>query len=371
MAADSGPAPAQIGFVSIAGTTRRTIGDFTLDPAILLPVELPPGETSATTKELAWEAIVSGTLKLLAREPAHEHADYYRRFVLALRPDIRAEFTGAGIMTARNGNHELAIEIFSALEGLFPGDAVTALNLALAHDGHARALERAGKEDRADAAREAAFEAYKRALAADPGEPAVHYNLAFFHLHQRSFGKAREHLAAFLRLSDDREKRAEARRIVKEIDAQGLTDGMFQRAYDCIRMGREQEGVEIARRLLAAHPGAWHAWFLAGWGCRRLGRWAEGREAFEKAVALGGTGPDPLNELAICQMELGDLEAAERTLRSALALEPENTKIVSNLGVVALRRGRAEEAAGFFRTVLELDPADPLALRYLDSLKKK
>ena len=77
-------------------------------------------------------------------------------------------------------------------------------------------------------------------------------------------------------------------------------------------------------------------------------------------MALGGSGPDPLNELAICQMELGDLASAERTLRSALALEPENTKIVSNLGVVAIRRGQVEEARGYFRTVLELDPADPV-----------
>jgi Flp pilus assembly protein TadD len=368
VATDSGPVPASIGFISIAETTQRTIGGFTLDPAILLPVELGLGEAAGTTKELAWEAIVSGTLKLLAREPAHEHADYYRRFVLAVRPDIRAEFTGAGIMTARNGNHDLAVEIFRALEGLFPGDAVTALNLALAYDGRARAFERAGREDAADEARGAAFEAYKRALAADPGEPAVHYNFAFFHLHQRGFEKAREHLAAFLRLSDDREKRAEARRIVKEIDAQGLADGLFQRAYDCIRMSREEEGVELARRFLETHPGAWHAWFLVGWGCRRLGRWAEGGEAFAKAVALGGSGPDSLNELAICQMELGDLASAERTLRSALALEPDNTKIVSNLGVVAFRRGLVEEARGYFRTVLELDPADPVARGYLDRL---
>jgi Flp pilus assembly protein TadD len=369
VATDSGPVPASIGFISIAETTQRTFGGFTLDPAILLPVELSPGGAPGTTKELAWEAIVSGTLKLLAREPAHEHADYYRRFVLAVRPDIRTEFTGAGIMTARNGNHELAIEIFRAMEGLFPGDAVTALNLALAYDGRARALDRAGREEPADAAREAAFEAYKRALAADPGEPALHYNLAFFHLHQRTFEKAREHLAVFLRLSDDREKRAEARRIVKEIDAQGLAEGLFQRAYDCIRMGREEEGVTLARRFLETHPGAWHAWFLVGWGCRRLGRWSEGREAFEKVVALGGSSPDALNELAICQMELGDLTTAERTLRSALAQEPENTKIVSNLGVVAMRRGLLEEARGYFRTVLELDPADPAARGYLDSLK--
>jgi Flp pilus assembly protein TadD len=232
-------------------------------------------------------------------------------------------------------------------------------------------MERQGREAEADGEREAAFEAYKRALAADPGQPAVHYNLAVFHLHQHGFEKAREHFAAFLRLSDDRAKRAEARRIVKEIDAQGLADDLFRSAWDRIRMGHEEEGAGLARRLLADHPGAWQAWFLLGWASRRLGRWAEGREAFEKAVELGGGGSDTLNELAICQMELGDLDGAGRTLRRALAADPENTKVISNLGVVAHRRGLDEEARGFFRTVLEIDPGDPVARRLLDSIGKK
>ena len=34
---------ANIGYISIAQTKQRQIGDFSLDPAILLPVELPAG----------------------------------------------------------------------------------------------------------------------------------------------------------------------------------------------------------------------------------------------------------------------------------------------------------------------------------------
>ena len=87
---DEGFRSARLGFVSIAGTTQRAIGDFSLDPAIPLPVEIAPGDEPTTTEGLSWEAIVAGTMKLLARDPRHEHADYYRRFVLAVRPDIRA-----------------------------------------------------------------------------------------------------------------------------------------------------------------------------------------------------------------------------------------------------------------------------------------
>jgi hypothetical protein len=36
---------------------------------------------------------------------------------------------------------------------------------------------------------------------------------------------------------------------------------------------------------------------------------------------------------------------------------------------LALRRGEDDEAAGFFRTVLELEPEDPVALEYFGGEK--
>ena len=49
--------------------------------------------------------------------------------------------------------------------------------------------------------------------------------------------------------------------------------------------------------------------------------------------------------------------------REALALEPENTKVISNLGIVSLKTGTRPEALGFFRTVLEIEPDDRIAAR--------
>ncbi len=361
----------KVGYISIADTKQRQIGEFVLDPAILLPVEFPPGETRWNMADVSWEAIVSGTLKVLAYDPQNPNADYYRRFVLAVKPDIRTEFTHLGITTARNKNYELAIEVFRALEGLFPEDALTLMNLALVYDERARAYEKLEKNDLMEENQGLAFEAYKRALAADPSEPAIHYNVAFFYLHQRSFEKAREHLAEFLKSGTDKKMLSEARRILGEIDAQGLMDELFHSAYDFIRMGQEEKGVEAIRKFLADHPEVPNAWFLLGWGYRRLGRYAEGRDAFHKALSRGSPHPDLLNELAICLMELGELEESGKRLRQALALEPENTKIISNLGIVSLKKGDKEEAAGFFRTVLSLDPEDPMARRYLDMLSEE
>ena len=358
-----------IGYFSIEKTTQRQIGDFTLDPAILLPVELPPGVTTITAGELRWEAIVAGTLKVLAWDPKNPNADYYRRFVLAVKPEIKDEFTQAGIMQARNGASDLAIEIFRALEGLFPDDAVTEMNLALAYEERARQKERTGDEKDVEELQSLAFEAYKAALAADPTEPAIHYNMAYFYLHQRSFDKAREHLKVFAQTGSDEKRVREAKRLIREIDDQGLMDGLFQQAFDNIRMGKEEEGIAKIQEFLSSRPTVPNAWFLLGWALRRLARFQEGKEAFLKALSLGSPHADLLNELAICLMELGELAESRKRLEEALVIEPENTKVISNLGIVSLKAGNKAEALGFFRTVLEIEPDDHIAARYAQDLE--
>ncbi len=360
-----------VAFVSIAGTNQRQIGSFTLDPEILLPVDMPQGAPAVSSAELSWEAIVAGALKVLAWDPSNPHTDYYRRFVLAVKPDIMEEFTHLGILKARDGDAELAIEVFRALEGLFPDDAATLLNLALVYEERARQHEKRENEAGAEEYQGLAFEAYKRALAADPSEPTIHYNLAFFYLHQRSFEKAREHLQVFARTGSDEKRLSEARRIIKEIETQGLIDGLFQKAFDSIRMGKEKEGIESIQQFIASRPDFQNAWFLLGWAHRRLGQFAQGKEAFLKALALGAPHADLLNELAICLMEMGELAESQKRLLEALELEPENTKVISNLGIVALKGGNREDALGFFRTVLEIDPEDRIAARYLESLAEK
>ena len=361
---------ANIVYISIAQTTQRQIGDFSLDPGILLPVELPEGATSITAGGISWEAIVAGALKVLAWDPTHAHLAYYRTFVLAVKPDIRDEFTHLGILKARNGESETAIEIFRALDGLFPDDAVTRMNLALAYTERARQLEKLEEDAKAEEYQGLAFEAYKTALAADPTEPAIHYNMAYFYLHQRSFEKAREHLDVYARTGPDSKRVQEARRLIREIDEQGLMDGLFKKAFDCIRMGREEEGIAHIQTFLTSRPSVPNAWFMLGWAYRRLARYADGRDAFMRALEIGSPHADLLNELAICLMELGELAESGSRLRQALALEPENTKVISNLGIVSLKAGNREEALGFFRTVLELEPGDPIAARYMENISK-
>jgi cytochrome c-type biogenesis protein CcmH/NrfG len=70
-------------------------------------------------------------------------------------------------------------------------------------------------------------------------------------------------------------------------------------------------------------------------------------------------------------MELGDLAESKRRLEQAVPQEPENTKVLSNLGIVAMKQGELEEASGYFHTVLELAPEDEIARHYLDLIQEQ
>ena len=315
--------------------------------------------------------IVSGMLNVIEGGPGayvtEENSawiDYYRDFVLALRPNILAEFTEAGVLKARNCDFESALEIFDALLGLFPASPVVKLNRALAMEERASFLQRRNKPQ-ASAALQEAQEAYEDVLAIQPPFPEAYFNAGFFYLAQKDFRNARECLSVFIDYSDDEEKQKQAGTIVKNIIENGLEDEDLNTAYQLVCRGKEEAGMFRIREFIEKYPSVWNGWFILGWALRRLGRWKDGASAFSKAVELDGSVSDVRNELAICLMECGDLKGARLELETALRLDPENIKIISNLGVLAVKSGNADEASAFFRAVRELDPEDAIANQYL------
>ena len=163
-------------------------------------------------------------------------------------------------------------------------------------------------------------------------------------------------------------KRKRAREISNDISARNLEDEQFKAAFDFISMGQEEKGLEEIRDFLSKNPTVWNAWFLLGWGLRRLGRWSDAKAAFIQSIECGSTEPDTLNELAICHMELGEYAESKECLINALSIEPENTKIMSNMGYLELKMDHKEEAKKYFQTVLEFDPNDKIALQMLEQI---
>ncbi|MCF7927975.1 MAG: tetratricopeptide repeat protein [Spirochaetales bacterium] len=358
-------------YISVPEDLQQTIEGFTIDPSILLPVELPPGKTTADLGALSWEMIISAMLRILAWDEDHEDASYYRSFIMTVKPDIIQELTEAAIFKAKNGDQELAEEMFRALKNLQPEDPRSRLNLAMLFEQRAETYRAAGNQEKAEEYDTQALNTYRHGLVIDPSFADLHLNIAFFYLKNHNTENAKSHLETFLRLSDDQDKISQAESTLQKLNNREQMDRLFQEAYDFIQMGKEDEGIRRIEEFLQANPSIWNAWFLLGWGNRRIGNYQEAKQAFLKSLELESQQVDTLNELSICLIELQEYQEARRRLEQALRFEPENTKIISNLGILSLKLGEKDEAEGFFTTVLELDPEDSIARQYLEQMDEE
>ncbi len=357
-------------YITVPEETAKTVGSFSIDASIPLPVELPPGKDAVDLTELSWEMIISGMLKVFAYQPEHPDVPYYRSFIHAVQPNLTAELTQAGIVKAEAKDFDLAEEIFKAIKTLSPEDEKTYLNLALVYE---QQMQDAREKDagRQEHFSRLAHEVYRELLETVSESADAHYYAGSFYLKIENFQKAKEHFELFLGLAPEDDRADEAKDIIERIAARDEDDQLFAAAFDLIQLGREQEALERIEQFLENNPEVWNAWFLKGWALRRLERFAEAEQALLTCSRLEENQTDVFNELAICQMELGKFLESRQSLKKALALEPENVKIISNFGVLAMKMQNQEEAAGFFRTALEIDPENPVAKQYLEHITSK
>ncbi len=352
------------------------------DSSIPLPLLLDSDGKDFTAESISEEMILAGMLHVFAYQRDNQHIAYYRDIFKELRPDIRGEMTNAAILKIKNADFDLAERLLLALEGLFPEDMQTKLNVALLMDERARFYEQAGSEADADYYTDRAFEMYKEVLAAEPALPEAFFNAGFFFINQKNFLKAKSLFETYIQIetthNDVTEQRKQkASELIEWITTQTLDDELFKSAFDFIQMGEEDKALEKIREFLEHHPKVWNAWFLLGWALRRQERWQDAAEAFKHCLELGKGAQSELsvaycdicNELAICLMELDRFEESRQWLFSALEQEPENIKIISNLGTLALKEGNTDEAKAYFRTVLDMYPDDMLAVEILKKLE--
>lgn len=357
-------------YISLPENMEKSIGDFHIDPGILLPVETLSQSGPFDPSELTWEMILSGMLKVIGYDSENEHLDYYRNFLLSVKPDIVTELSKTGIIKAEQKDFTLAEEIFLILSKIVPDDVNIILNLAFVFEQHAEIYNRLGKISLAEDYQEKVFYQYKKALSLAPDSPQVLYNSGQYYLRRNNSKKAYACLSAYLPSASSKKEKRELEEILENLKNRQDLDTIFSEAFDYIRIGRESEGIQKINTFIENQPDVWNAWFLLGWAQRRLGKYSDARESFLKALSLTSPQTDILNELSICAMELNNFAESREYLEKALQLEPDNIKIISNLGILSIKENNPALAKTFFNTVLVYSPSDPIAKHYLDFIEK-
>jgi len=370
-------------FINIPEAKLSLSSQFEIDSSIPLPVQKKDNisDDEFDPKEISVEQILSGILTILAYDSKNEHLDYYRSILKKAKPNIKKELCEAAILKTKNQDFDIAEEIFRALIGFDPEDVAILLNMALFLDQRADSYRASGLFEDADAYDSDAFSYYEQAMNAEPPLPDVYFNVGFYYMKQHKYREAKDAFETYLALTcetSDEEmgengvyKKERAQEIINNINNQNMDDESFKAAYDLISSGQEDKGLEQIRDFLQNNPKVWNGWFMLGWGLRRLERFSEAKEAFLEALKCGGdSNSDTYNELSLCYVQEKDFSEAHKCLLKALSIEPESTKIISNLGYLSLAQGNKEEARNYFTAVLEYDPKDKIAAAELLKLEK-
>ena len=370
-------------FINIPKLDLSSCNSFEIDPTIPLPVQKKPGETEENfnPKEIEPEQILAGMLTILAYDSKNTQLDYYRSLLKKIKPNLKKELCEAAILKTKNEDFDLAEEIFRALIGFDPEDVAIMLNMALFLDQRADSYRNSGLFEDADAYDSDAYSYYEQAMNAEPPLPDVYFNVGFYYMKQHKYREAKDafetYLALTCEMSDDEMgengvyKKERAQEIINNINNQNMDDESFKAAYDLISSGQEEKGLEQVRDFLQNNPKVWNGWFMLGWGLRRLERYSEAKQAFLEALKYGGEdNADTYNELSLCYVQEKDFDEAKKCLMKAFSLEPESTKIISNLGYLSLAMGNKQEARNYFTTVLEFDPKDRIAAAELMKLEQ-
>ncbi|MBR5400828.1 MAG: tetratricopeptide repeat protein [Treponema sp.] len=370
-------------FIDLPENFSLSDAAFQIDKTIQLPVQQKDSDAPGVfnPKEITMEQILAGILTVLAYDKKNPHLDYYRSILKKAKPNIKQELCEAAILKTKNEDFDLAEEIFMALYGFDPEDTAIVLNMALFLDQRADSYRRAGLFEDADAYDADAESYYIQAMEAEPPLPDAFFNAGFFYLKQHKYREAKDNFETFVALnagaSDEdlgengQYKLGRAQEIIENINNQNMDDERFKNAYDLISSGQEEKGLEEIRLFLQNNPKVWNAWFLLGWGLRKIERFEDAKQAFLEALKYGGDkNPDTYNELSLCLVAEKNFDEAKSALQKAMAIDPDSTKIVSNLGYIALAQGNNEEARKYFSIVLELDPKDTIAAAELLKLEK-
>ena len=146
---------------------------------------------------------------------------------------------------------------------------------------------------------------------------------------------------------------------------------MMREAQALQRARRMPEAIDAYQRLLARWPGIADGWFNLGILLRQTRQFTEALVAYQKALALGISGPEEVhvNCAVIYRDVLHRDEMAEQALEAALAASPAFIPALLNLANLHEDRGRREAARSLYRRAFALDPTCFEALARLANMQ--
>ena len=127
------------------------------------------------------------------------------------------------------------------------------------------------------------------------------------------------------------------------------------------RTGMVDEATRELRRVVELRPADGPAYFYLGLIALQQGHWEAGAAYFTRALEYLGPRATVLANLALSLEKAGRFDDAENAYSEAAALAPQDTRVLTGWGIVALHRGEFEVAIGRLDQAREAAPEGVLS----------
>jgi tetratricopeptide (TPR) repeat protein len=128
---------------------------------------------------------------------------------------------------------------------------------------------------------------------------------------------------------------------------------LYQRKLDKTR------SLAMFQKALDLAPNDWRAVFRLAAAQQEFGLQSQARSNYRRAIELGGSDPDLLNNLAFLEADMGsDLDDAMTLAQSALSRSPGNAQYADTIGFIYLKKGDAASAQQIFQSLCNRYPKE-------------
>jgi tetratricopeptide (TPR) repeat protein len=227
---------------------------------------------------------------------------------------------------------------------------------------------------------EDAWHAFKSVEALSPQEPSVYYWLARVAEERKNFKEAAEYsekafnvgkdpqflplTAYYLTIDHQVESAVKWLEKARQADPQNANVLLFM-GMDYLELGKLEKASEALSKGVELFPKDAQMHFQMGMVQDRLGHFDEAVKEFETVLSLDAINSAAMNYLGYSWADRGmKLEEAEKLLRQAVSLAPDNGAYLDSLGWVRYKRGDFKEARDWLVKAIFYSP-DPLIYDHL------
>jgi tetratricopeptide (TPR) repeat protein len=266
-----------------------------------------------------------------------------------------------GVLYYELGEKECAFDHYEKAVSLMPGNAVFHKNLA-----DFLWIERGDAET--------ALIAYKNALNIDQQDVEALLGFATICLETGRTDDAREFIDCALSVEPHNQ---DAACLLEKINGAGADNSvavdpnaLYDQAKAKIAAGNQEGAIEDLNRLVQYSPGCAVAYNDLGVLYYQLGDKEKALEAYEKSVQLDSSETNALKNLAdFYLLEQQRVEEAMRLYLNALERNPVDLECLLATGFICTVLKKNDDAADFYRRVIELDPYNRTATDALERIQ--